>query len=298
MRYASRAGWDPAGIPRMLTTLGRIEETQRQQGRAELAADAPAAARIASQRVQAAVREAEAGAHEASATDRDGYLRRIDGIICGDSPEQGIVRGSSFLHRRCASRSSFPTAGRFRTARRKWPRRSRTAKSLMRARADSPSAPGGRIEDTAIITMQSAGFRQVDGGPTTINGLRRPSWAPMRGRCRVSDACRLRALIRPERSQHVPGGRPSRRSTGIRTHGGDLQQKPRIVPCDCRRQTPSVCSPIASICTPREQGDTWQAIAEQQSKGLIKPTTLAIMNGHRRQRSAAARRAAEDRRRR
>src|SRR5262252_1174371 len=26
VRYSSRAGWDPAGIPRMLTTLGRIEE--------------------------------------------------------------------------------------------------------------------------------------------------------------------------------------------------------------------------------------------------------------------------------
>jgi predicted Zn-dependent protease len=28
------------------------------------------------------------------------------------------------------------------------------------------------------------------------------------------------------------------------------------------------------------QGDTWQSIAERQSKGIIKATTLAIMNGH------------------
>jgi len=27
-------------------------------------------------------------------------------------------------------------------------------------------------------------------------------------------------------------------------------------------------------------GDTWQGIAEHQSKGIIKATTLAIMNGH------------------
>ena len=28
------------------------------------------------------------------------------------------------------------------------------------------------------------------------------------------------------------------------------------------------------------QGDTWQGIAEHESKGTIKATTLAIMNGH------------------
>jgi predicted Zn-dependent protease len=27
-------------------------------------------------------------------------------------------------------------------------------------------------------------------------------------------------------------------------------------------------------------GDTWQSIAEGQSKGIIKASTLAIMNGH------------------
>ena len=27
-------------------------------------------------------------------------------------------------------------------------------------------------------------------------------------------------------------------------------------------------------------GDSWQSIAEHESKGLIKATTLAIMNGH------------------
>jgi predicted Zn-dependent protease len=29
-----------------------------------------------------------------------------------------------------------------------------------------------------------------------------------------------------------------------------------------------------------KQGDTWQGLAEHESKGIIKATTLAIMNGH------------------
>src|SRR5438067_1189672 len=61
VRYAARAGWDPAGIPRMLTTLGRIEEASDDKGVPNWLATHPAPEdRV--QRVQAAVREAEAGA--------------------------------------------------------------------------------------------------------------------------------------------------------------------------------------------------------------------------------------------
>ena len=28
------------------------------------------------------------------------------------------------------------------------------------------------------------------------------------------------------------------------------------------------------------QGDSWQSIAERQGQGIVRPTTLAIMNGH------------------
>jgi predicted Zn-dependent protease len=36
---------------------------------------------------------------------------------------------------------------------------------------------------------------------------------------------------------------------------------------------------LVDIYTARA-GDTWESIAESQGKGLIKPSTLAIMNGH------------------
>ena len=29
-----------------------------------------------------------------------------------------------------------------------------------------------------------------------------------------------------------------------------------------------------------QKGDTWQSIAEREGRGLAKPSTLAIMNGH------------------
>ena len=42
------------------------------------------------------------------ATDREDYLKRIDGIVYGDNPEQGVVRGSSFLHRNLRFAIDFP----------------------------------------------------------------------------------------------------------------------------------------------------------------------------------------------
>src|SRR5205085_1455534 len=74
VRYISRAGWDPAGIPRMLTTLGRIDETSDSKGVPNWMQTHPQPEdRV--QRVQAAVREAEAGSQRFT-TDRNGYLQR------------------------------------------------------------------------------------------------------------------------------------------------------------------------------------------------------------------------------
>src|SRR5262249_2188674 len=81
VRYASRAGWDPDGVPQMLTTLARIDEASDDKGVPNWLQTHPQPEdRI--QRVQAAVRAAEGGATR-STTDREGYLKRIDGIVYG-----------------------------------------------------------------------------------------------------------------------------------------------------------------------------------------------------------------------
>src|SRR4029434_7618910 len=39
---------------------------------------------------------------------RDAMLRAVDGIIYGDNPEQGVVRGASFIHPPLRLRIDFP----------------------------------------------------------------------------------------------------------------------------------------------------------------------------------------------
>ena len=54
-----------------------------------------------------------------------------------------------------------------------------------------------------------------------------------------------------------------------------IQSFRTMSPADAERLQPN----RVQIYTARP-GDTWQSIAERESKGIIKPTTLAIMNGH------------------
>jgi predicted Zn-dependent protease len=274
VRYASRAGWDPAGVPRMLTTLGRIEETSDSKGIPNWLQTHPQPDdRV--QRVQAAVREAETGAQKFT-TDHDGYLRRITGIVWGDSPEQGIVRGASFLHKGLRFAVDFPAGWDIQNGATQVVAKEPNGKSLIVL--EPIKRPAGRtVEDTAIITMQNAGFRQLDGGATTINGLR-AYVGTYAGALQNFGRVQLRALfVQNERGMYLLAGvtpidnYPAMATTFSRS----LESFRALSAADAERLQPNRVQVYTA-----KQGDTWQGIAERQSKGIITATTLAIMNGH------------------
>jgi predicted Zn-dependent protease len=274
VRYASRAGWDPAGIPRMLTTLGRIEETSDSKGVPNWLETHPQPEdRV--QRVQAAVRDAEASDRKFK-TDRDAYLQRMKGLVWGDSPEQGIVRGSSFLHKGLRFTFEFPVG---------WSIQNGQTQVTAKQPGGQPvivleqvRRPQGRtIDDTAIITMQNAGFRQIDGGAATINGV--PAYlGTYAGASQSLGRVQVRALfIRHNESVYlVAGVAPLEAYPAVSsTFTKSLESFRAMSAADAERLQPN----RIDLYTAR-QGDTWQSIAERQSKGIVKATTLAIMNGH------------------
>jgi predicted Zn-dependent protease len=274
VRYASRAGWDPAGIPRMLTTLGRIEEASDSKGIPNWLETHPQPDdRV--QRVQAAVREAEAGAPK-FATNHDDYLRRIDGIVWGDSPEQGIVRGSSFLHKGLRFAVDFPQGWPIQNGQTQVAAKEPGGKSLIVL--EPIRRPAGRtVEDTAVITMQNAGFRQLEGGPTSINGLR-AFVGTFVGTLQNSGRVQLRALfVQNERAMYLLAGvAPIDSYPAVSTtFAKSLESFRSLSPADAERLQPNRIHLYTA-----KQGDTWQGLAEHESKGIIKATTLAIMNGH------------------
>jgi predicted Zn-dependent protease len=100
IKSVARAGYDPYGAARFLTALGEwsalsSSTSERSADRPDMMATHPSTP----ERVAQAQAEARSLGSPADAlTGRDAYLAAIDGLLFGDDPSQGVVRGTLFIH--------------------------------------------------------------------------------------------------------------------------------------------------------------------------------------------------------
>lgn len=138
-------------------------------------------------------------------------------------------------------------------------------------------AQGTTIEDIALLSMQRAGFRALDGGRTTINGLD-AFLGTYQGTLRDTGRVRLRAAhVLHDRSVYlVAGVAPA--DVFDRVEPGFSQSVRSF-----RSMTPAEAEQVhpnrIAFYTARPR-DSWQSIAEHEGHALAKATTLAIMDGH------------------
>ncbi|GGE99546.1 M48 family metalloprotease [Stappia taiwanensis] len=100
VRTLSRARYDPFAAARFLNAMGLYAAYQSAQGTTSSAPDFLSSHPTTPERVQTAVRAArQIGAPGVGERDRDAYLTKIDGMLYGDDPLEGFVRGRSFLHK-------------------------------------------------------------------------------------------------------------------------------------------------------------------------------------------------------
>ena len=102
VRYLARAGYDPRAMSSFLDKLARNDQLMRRLAGSDGGAD-PASSWFATHprtpdRVARAAAQASAATPEAGRIERDRYLAAIDGMVYGEDPSQGVVRGRTFLH--------------------------------------------------------------------------------------------------------------------------------------------------------------------------------------------------------
>jgi predicted Zn-dependent protease len=98
---AARAGYDPYGATRFLTAMGRNAEV-KPAGRTQIDPQAPdflsshpsTPERVKNARNSARQHTAPGGGNR----ERDAYLGAVDGMVYGEDPTEGYVRGRRFLH--------------------------------------------------------------------------------------------------------------------------------------------------------------------------------------------------------
>lgn len=98
---AARAGYDPYGASRFLTSMGRFAQLRT----ASLGANQPKELDFLSshpstpERISIAVANAKQFVNpRAIERDREVFLKALDGVTFGDDPKEGFVRGRNFLH--------------------------------------------------------------------------------------------------------------------------------------------------------------------------------------------------------
>lgn len=279
--YNAKNGWDPAGVAGMLQTLSQLEEASgSRRGVPNWLSTHPAPADRVKE-VQTLIAEARATSN-ASATNEPQFLAQIDGILFGDSPEKGVVRGADFQHKDLRFAMRFPQGWEI----------SNTDAQVAAKRPDAEhyvmlelvQAQGGSLEQIAQQQMAKAGFQLVDGTRTRI--IAQPASGPgveafvgtYRGTLQGMGQAGARAahIAHGERVYLIVGIAPAAQFNAAL---GAFDRAIGSFRPLTAAQAEAIRPNRIDLHTARA-GDSWQSLAARAGEGTIKPSTLAILNDY------------------
>jgi predicted Zn-dependent protease len=129
----------------------------------------------------------------------------------------------------------------------------------------------------ALLSMERAGFRVMNGARTTINGLD-AFVGTYEGTLQDLGRVEVRAgHLMQDRDVFLVAGIAPIESYGAAEPA--FSQSIRSFRPMTRSEAEGIRPNHVGLYTARD-GDTWPSIAERAGKGGVKATTLAIMNGH------------------
>ena len=270
VEYGSSAGYDPAGVPRFLSTLARVNALSERGVPNWLSTHPDPGSRVTKA-------EPVAGkfvSAEARKVNRDQYLERIHGMVFGDNPKDGIVRGNEFLHPLLRIAVTFPEGWELtNTEQAVMAQEPGTDHYMVLQQVEQPR--GRSVGDAAVAAMRQAGYTVVDGTMQRING-NDAHVGLYRGTATGAGKVLMRAA-------HVAIGRQLYVIAGFAPEAEFNLVDREITPAVQTFRQLSV-QEAANVRPNRiefhvvRQGDSWQSIAARQGKGYVNAATLAIMN--------------------
>jgi predicted Zn-dependent protease len=277
--YAAKSGWDPSGVTGMLRTLGRLDENAGGDRRGVpgwLATHPEPAARVA--QVDATVQQARSFVPDGTgAVRREDYLRRIDGLMYGDDPSEGVVRGNAFLHADLRFALRFPEGWEVVNAPQQVVANEPGTNNYVVMDLVQDAGSARSLADIAQRSMQGAGFRSVaQGGSTRFNGL--DAWVgTYQGQLQnIGPVVARVAVILHERNVYrLIGFAPKEAFSRVEPAIADAQASFRPL---SREEARDIRPNRVDLYTVRP-GDTWQSIAQRAGRDNVRPATLAILNG-------------------
>jgi predicted Zn-dependent protease len=267
--YAATSGWDARGVPGMLNTLARLDEASgTRRGVPNWAlTHPPAADRVV--KVQEAIA---ATPRSDGAINEQQFERHLDGIVFGDSREKGIVRGTEFIHPILRFAVRFPQAWDVINTDEQVAARPGESSNVAMVLELAPGS--GPVQQIGPAQMAAAGWRQVGGEATRINGLDAyvGVYEGVSGNTRLGlQAAHVRA---GDQTYVIAGIAPASEFQQARSTFANAIGTFRSI---SRQEADSIHESRVDFYTVRS-GDTWESIA-RGADGAVKASTLAIMNG-------------------
>ena len=110
IRSSAQAGYDPYAASRFLQSMAGYTDLRSVSGSNDASLDFLASHPNAPQRIELARRHARqfGPQGEQGTRDRESFLAGVDGMLFGDTPEEGYVRGRTFLHPKLGISFSVP----------------------------------------------------------------------------------------------------------------------------------------------------------------------------------------------
>ena len=272
VEYGSGAGYDPAGVPRFLATLARVNALSERGVPNWLSTHPDPGSRVTKAEPVASTFVSDA----AKAQNRDQYLERIQGMVFGDRVEEGIVRGNEFLHPLLRLGVKFPEGWELtNTPQAVLAQEPGTEHFMVLQQVEQTRR--GTIGDTAVAAMRNAGYTVVDGRIDRING-NEAHVGLYRGNAKDVGKVLMRAA-------HIAIGRQLYVVAGFAPEKEfDTVDKDILPSVQSFRQ---LTAAEASAVRPNrldlyvvKTGDSWQSSAARQGKNFVYAATLAIMNDH------------------
>ena len=270
VEYGSGAGYDPAGVPRFLATLARVDALSERGVPNWLSTHPDPGSRVTKAEPVASKFISDA----AKALNRDQYLERIRGLAFGDRVEDGIVRGNEFLHPLLRFRVTFPDGWELtNTSQAVLAQEPGTDHYMVLQEVEQPR--NRSIGDAAVAAMRQAGYSVVDGRIDRING-NEAHIGLYRGEAKDVGKVLMRAA-------HIAIGRQLYVVAGFAPEKEFERVDKDILPAVQTFRQLSTAE-AAAIQPNRidfyvvKSGDSWQSIAARQGRNFVNAATLAIMN--------------------
>jgi predicted Zn-dependent protease len=273
--YAARSGWDPAGIAGMLSTLGRLDVVSRDRRGVPnwLATHPDPGSRVSEIAPVVASLQPMDGA--AVRVERESYLRRLDGLLFGDDPREGIVRGNTLLHPVLRIAVQFPAG---------WTVQNSSSQVIAQPPGrqefvllDIVAHPQGRtLSEVAQRNMSASGLRALAGEPVRL-GEADAFVGTFEGRLQSGGRVVARAA-------YISTGGTVYRLAGLATADGfasvagefeaTIRSFRTLTAAEAERIRPNrVRLHVA------RRGDTWDSLAQGASQGNVAGPALAVLNG-------------------